>query len=186
MILRATFSGELGYELHCPPEVALPVWESLIARGARPYGLDAMDILRIEKGYLTHAELNGQTTPYDLGMQPLMKRDDDFVGRSLLGRPAFHEESRPRLVGVRARDGKSRFLSGAQIVLPAAPSVPCGFVTSSAFSPALNEWVGLALVSRKVGEEDAIIASDPLHGLETAVRVTGTVHYDPAGQRMRQ
>jgi len=41
----------------------------------------ALDILRVEKGYLTHSELNGQTTPYDLGMQGLMKREDNYVGR---------------------------------------------------------------------------------------------------------
>ena len=39
--------------------------------------------LRVKKGYLTHSQLNGRTTPYDLGMQGLMKREDDYVGRQL-------------------------------------------------------------------------------------------------------
>jgi sarcosine oxidase subunit alpha len=90
-MLRATFSGELGFEIHCNPQMAVPVWQALIGSGMQPYGLEALDILRIEKGYLTHSELNGQTTPFDLGMQGLMKRDDPFVGRTLARRIGFAE-----------------------------------------------------------------------------------------------
>jgi glycine cleavage system aminomethyltransferase T len=94
VVLRATFSGELGFEIHCPPELALAIWQALVSGGLPPYGLEALDILRIEKGYLTHAEISGQTTPYDLGMPSLASREGDFVGRDVLARPAFHEEQR--------------------------------------------------------------------------------------------
>ena len=185
-VLRATFSGELGYEIHCNPEMAVPMWEALITSGMRPYGLEALDILRIEKGYLTHSELNGQTTPYDLGMQGLMKREDNFVGRYLLQRPAFHELSRPRLVGLRAVDPAARFLGGAQITTRTDLNHACGFITSSTFSPALNEWIGLALVARSIPEGEELVARDPVRDGDTAVRVSSPVHYDPTGQRMRQ
>lgn len=185
-VLRATFSGELGFEIHCSPEAAVPVWEKLIACGMRPYGLEALDTLRIEKGYLTHSELNGQTTPCDLGMQGLMKRDDDFVGRPLLQRPAFHESSRPRLVGLRAVERGAKFLGGAQITTRSDLSHPCGFITSSTYSPALNEWIGLALVARSIAEGAELLARDPVRHGETAVRVSSPVHYDSTGERMRQ
>lgn len=185
-VLRATFSGELGYEIHCNPELAVPVWQALIRCGLQPYGLEALDILRIEKGYLTHSELNGQTTPFDLGMQGLMKRDDDFVGRPLLQRPAFHEPSRPRLVGLRAMSPGAQFLGGAQITLRSDLNQACGFITSSTFSPALNEWIGLALVARSVPEGAQLVARDPVRAGDTAVRVTSPVHYDSTGERMRQ
>lgn len=185
-VLRATFSGELGFEIHCNPEMAVPVWEGLIASGLRPYGLEALDTLRIEKGYLTHSELNGQTTPWDLGMQGLMKRDDDFVGRPLLQRKAFHESSRPRLVGLRAVNPTAKFLGGAQITTRSERSAPCGFITSSTYSPALNEWIGLALVARSIPEGEELVARDPLRHGDTAVRVASPVHYDSKGERMRQ
>ena len=185
-VLRATFSGELGFEIHCHPEIALPVWQALISAGMQPYGLEAMDILRIEKGYLTHSELNGQTTPFDLGMQGLMKRDDDFVGRPLLQRPAFHEPSRPRLVGLRAVNPTARFLGGAQITTRTHLNRACGFITSSTFSPALNEWIGLALVARSIAEGEELVARDPVRAGDTAVRVTSPVHYDSTGELMRQ
>jgi len=185
-VLRATFSGELGFEIHCNPEAARPVWERLVASGLRPYGLEALDTLRIEKGYLTHSELNGQTTPFDLGMQGLMKREDDFVGRPLLQRPAFHESNRPRLVGLRAVDPVAKFLGGAQITTRSDRKSPCGFITSSTYSPALNEWIGLALIARSIPEGEELVAADPVRDGDTAVRVSSPVHYDSKGERMRQ
>jgi heterotetrameric sarcosine oxidase alpha subunit len=185
-VLRATFSGELGFEIHCNPQMAVPVWQALISSGMQPYGLEALDILRIEKGYLTHSELNGQTTPFDLGMQGLMKRDDDFVGRPLLQRPAFHESGRPRLVGLRAVNPAAQFLGGAQITTRTDLNHACGFITSSTFSPALNEWIGLALVARSIAEGEELVARDPVRAGDTAVRVTLPVHYDSTGELMRQ
>ncbi len=184
-ILRATFSGELGFEIHCPPDAALSVWSGLIGDGWQPYGLDAMDTLRIEKGYLTHAEISGQVTPYDLGLHSQLARDGDFIGRELLSRPAFHEPDRPRLVGLRTRDKGARLNGGAQIVLASRRSESRGYVTSSAFSPALGEWVALGLVSRTIAEGQEVVASDPLRGTQTVVRVSPCVHFDPSGTRMR-
>lgn len=185
LVLRATFSGELGYEIHAPPDLAVAIWEALIGQGLPPYGLEALDILRVEKGYLTHAELSGQTTPMDLGLEAPKKRSDLFIGKELLGRPAFYEPSRPRLVGLKAADRRSSFLAGAQIVVDADRRHARGYVTSSAFSPALNEWVGLALIARDIPEGTEVIASDPVRSGETRVSVVPTVHFDPAGWRMR-
>jgi sarcosine oxidase subunit alpha len=185
LVLRATFSGELGYEVHCPPDLAVDIWDTLICKKMQPYGLEALDILRIEKGYLTHSEFNGQTTPYDLQMHGLTKRAGDFVGRDLLQRPAFHEHDRPRLVGIRAVDRRAKFLGGAHIVSTANPDFSCGHVTSSTFSPALGEWIGLALVARSIPEGTELIARDPLRLGDVAVRVMSPIHYDPEGRRMR-
>jgi methylglutamate dehydrogenase subunit C len=185
LVLRATFSGELGYEIHAPPDLAVVIWEALIAQGLAPYGLEALDILRVEKGYLTHAELSGQTTPMDLGMQAFMKRNDLYIGKELLGRSAFHESSRPRLVGLQAADRRSSFLAGAQIVTGTDRRHARGYVTSSAFSPALNEWIGLALLARDIPEGAEVIARDPVRNGETRVRAVSAVHFDPAGERMR-
>ena len=186
LVLRASFSGELAYELHCPPDSAAPLADALIGAEMKPYGLEALDILRVEKGYLTHAELSGQTTPYDLGMEGFLNRKDRFVGRELLHRPAFHETSRPRLVGVKAADGHAAFLAGAQLVRCEDRNHPCGYITSSALSPALGEYVGLALVARSIGEGAEIIARDPLRLGDTTVRVAPIGHFDPTGERVRR
>ncbi len=184
-VLRASFSGELAFELHCRPASALMLWEALRGAGLAPYGIDALDILRVEKGYLVSSEINGQTTPLDLGMDTLVGLGNACLGRELLDRPAFHEATRPRLVGLRAVDGSSPFLAGAQLTAADSATRSCGHVTSSVFSPTLGEWLGLALVARNLATEGAqLTARDPLRGSATAVRIVSPVHFDSTGARM--
>jgi glycine cleavage system aminomethyltransferase T len=184
-VLRASFSGELAFELHCRPASALPLWQALIAAGLPPYGLEALDILRVEKGYLTSSELNGQTTPFDLGLDVYVRLGNPCLGRELLDRSAFQDAQRPRLVGLRAADGKAKIQGGAQITTADAPARSIGHVTSSVYSPTLGEWIALGFVARSVGEGAVLLARDPLRGGDAAVRVTSPVHFDSAGERMK-
>jgi len=185
-VLRAGFSGELAYELHCRPDAAAALWAALHAQGLEPYGIDALDILRVEKGYLTSSEITGQTTPLDLGLEAMVALGNPCVGRALLERPAFHEATRPRLVGLRAADGQARFLAGAQLASADSPNRPCGYVTSAVYSPTLEQWVGLALVARSLATLGTLLtARDPLRHGDTRVQVCSPVHVDPAGERIR-
>jgi sarcosine oxidase subunit alpha len=184
-LLRASFSGELAFELHCRPAIAAPLWESLVDAGLSPYGLEALDILRLEKGYLVSSELTGDVTPQDLGMSGMLKLGNSCIGRELLDRPAFQDPLRPRLVGLRAADGKSAIAGGAQITTRVAPAQPVGYVSSSAFSPALNEWIALAFVSRAIAEGEEVLARDPLRTGDTRVVVTSIVHFDPGSERIK-
>jgi sarcosine oxidase subunit alpha len=185
-VLRAGFSGELSFELHCSPAMALPLWETLRAWGLESYGLDALDILRVEKGYLTTSEITGQVTPLDLAMEAMVSKAGSCIGLELLQRPAFHEPRRPRLVGLRAVDGRSSFLAGAQLTVGSQDRVPVGYVTSSVFSAQLGETVALALAGRDAAPLGAVLwARDPLRGRDVPVRVVAPVHFDPAGERLR-
>jgi sarcosine oxidase subunit alpha len=185
-VLRASFSGELAFELHCRAQIARPLWEALVRGGLNPYGLEALDILRVEKGYLTGAELNGHTAPADLGFERWLDADNSCVGRDQLLRPAFSQTDRPVLVGLVAADGNSKFLGGAQLTATDDRRRARGHVTSSVYSPALKQWIGLALLERELARAGAIVlARDPLRGLETPVRVTASVHFDPAGERVK-
>ncbi len=184
-VLRASFSGELAFELHCRPSLAVPLWQALVDVGLPPYGLEALDILRVEKGYLVGSELNGETTPMDLHLG-LASLGNACVGHELLDRPAFHEPARRCLIGIRASDGCAKFLAGAQLVTADAQTRPCGYVTSSVYSPTLGEWIGLALVARRTAIEGTVLtACDPLRGGNTTVRLVPPVHVDPDGLRMR-
>jgi heterotetrameric sarcosine oxidase alpha subunit len=185
-LLRASFSGELAFELHCRPRIAVPLWQALTDSGLLPYGIEALDILRLEKGYLIGAELNGQTTPLDLGMDALVKGGNPCIGRELMDRVGLHRPDRPKLVGIRAVDGRSKFLAGAQLTTPDEHVHSSGYITSSAYSPFCGEWIGLALLSRQEAQEGKVLlARDPLRGTETPVRVNSPVHYDPSGERMK-
>ena len=185
-VLRASFSGELAFELHCRPRIAIPLWQALADSGLLPYGIEALDILRLEKGYLIGAELNGQTTPLDLGMDALVKAGNPCIGRELMERVGLNRPDRPKLVGARAVDGRSKFLAGAQLTTPEEQVLSSGYITSSASSPSCGEWIGLALLSRQQAQEgNVLLARDPIRNAETRVRVTSPVHYDPSGERMK-
>ncbi|MCP4045833.1 MAG: FAD-dependent oxidoreductase [Gammaproteobacteria bacterium] len=185
-VLRASFSGELAYELHCQAAIAGPLWQALSDADMLPYGLEALEVLRVEKGYLTSAELNGQTTPQDLGMGRMVGQGNPCVGRALLDRPGLHSPQHPCLVGLRASQPGQEFLTGAQVTTTTEPNISCGHVTSATFSPALGEWIALALVARQHSEEGTpLLARDPLRGGDTAVKTVSPVHFDPLGERMK-
>jgi heterotetrameric sarcosine oxidase alpha subunit len=191
-LLRASFSGELAYELHCAADAALALWRALRREGEPmgviPYGLEAVDILRTEKGYLTSAEINGQVSAYDLRLDDMVKRSGPpCIGLELLARPALHESSRPVLVGLVASDPKVRFNAGAQLIAATGSTHSRGHVTSAVWSPSLGRAVGLALLAREFAAQDReVVAADPLRGQHTRVRVTPAVHFDPTGERMKR
>src|SRR5690606_28168111 len=72
MTARLSFSGELAWEVMCPADFAPAMWEALMIRvraeGGVPYGLEALDCLRVEKGHVTGNELDGRTTAEDLDL----------------------------------------------------------------------------------------------------------------------
>jgi sarcosine oxidase subunit alpha len=104
----------------------------------------------------------------------------------MLDLPALHAPERPTLVGLRAADGRAAFAAGAQLTLPDEPTHRRGHITSSVYSPALGEWIGLALLARAhAGVGTELIARDPLRAGDTPVRVTAAVHFDVAGERMK-
>ncbi|MFI4868279.1 MAG: glycine cleavage T C-terminal barrel domain-containing protein, partial [Steroidobacterales bacterium] len=189
-VFRISFSGELAYELAVPARHALAAWSALFEAGEpfgiEPYGLDALNTLRIEKGHVTSAELNGNTSAQDLGFQRLLKPHADFVGRALAQRPAVSAAGRLQLVGVRPLDRARRLRNGAQLIASQARSALLGYVTSSTPSVELEGWVGLALLAagrQRIGEH--LIGSSPLHGEDSELEIVSPHMLDPENVRVR-
>jgi sarcosine oxidase subunit alpha len=189
-LFRISFSGELAYELAVPARHALAAWKLLLAAGEplglRPYGLDALNTLRIEKGHVTTAELNGNTTADDLGLQRLLKKQGDFVGRALSGRPGLAAADRLQLVGVRPLDHTRRLRNGTQLIDPSAPTASLGYVTSCTPSVERAGWVGLALLAggrRRIGTR--LRGSCPVHGESSELEIVSPHFVDPENARVR-
>jgi sarcosine oxidase subunit alpha len=189
-VFRISFSGELAYELAVPASHALSVWSALLEAGRpygmAPYGLDALNTLRIEKGHVTAAELNGNTSAQDLGFQRLLKPHGDFIGRTLAQRPGVIAADRLQLVGVRPLDRQRRLRNGAQLVAAQARRTPLGYVTSSTPSVELEGWLGLALLAggrQRIGEH--LIGSSPLHADDTELEIVSPHMLDPENVRVR-
>ena len=93
-VSRTGYSGELGFEVFCPPaEGAERVWQGLLDAGAdigiRPYGLAAVESLRIEAGliFLGYDYFQGVTSPFHMNLERMIKLDKpEFVGRDALVR----------------------------------------------------------------------------------------------------
>jgi sarcosine oxidase subunit alpha len=193
-VFRISYSGELAYEINVPSDFGPAVWEAVLEAGKpfdiAPYGTEAMGVMRIEKGHVAGPELDGRTTPDDLGLGRMMSRKKDFIGRHLLDRPALRDPERKQLVGLVPTDGQTRLRPGAQLVAerdPATPARMLGHVTSTAFSPTLGHPIALALLAggptARRGQE--LFAAFPLTGDTTPVRVVDPVFIDPAGERLR-
>jgi methylglutamate dehydrogenase subunit C len=189
-IFRISFSGELAYEVAVPARHALTAWSALLAAGERfgirPYGLDALNTLRIEKGHVTTAELNGNTTADDLGLARLLKKQGDFIGRALAQRAGLTAAERLQLVGVRPVDRSLRLRNGMQLVAPQARGASLGYLTSSTPSVEFDGWVGLALLSG--GRErhgQRLVGLSPVHGEATEVQVLSPHMLDPENSRVR-
>jgi len=187
-LFRISFSGELAYELAVPANHALEVWQAALAAGEscglRPYGLDALNTLRIEKGHVTGAELNGNTTAADLGFERMLKKDGDFVGRTLSQRPALSSPARLQLVGVRPLDSRARLRNGSHLLDPKG-GVSLGYITSATPGAELEGWVGLALLSagrKRLGTQ--LTASAPVHDERAAVEVVSPHMLDPENRRV--
>ncbi len=192
-IIRISFSGERAYELYVPADYGSTLWASLLEAGQAhditPYGLDAMDILRIEKGHFTGAELDGRRTLHDLGMGGLARMQKEFIGRALMHRDGFDDPERPRLVGLRSVIPDHFLTTGAHLVREAEPREPCdswGHVSSACFSPELGREIGLGFVrggTVRLGE--TFYAADPLGNQHVAVEIVEPHFVDPQGERLR-
>ena len=104
-LFRISFCGELAFEIAVGASYGAGLAGALMAAGAAhgivPYGLEAPNVMRIEKGHVTGAELNGQTTARDIGLGKMISARKDDIGRILAQRPGLADPDRPALAGFR-------------------------------------------------------------------------------------
>ncbi len=89
-LVRVSFAGELGWEIHCPPDAAPAIWDALLREGEpeglRPFGMFALDSLRLEKGYRAwKGDLSTDYTVLQAGLERFVDwTKPDFKGRAAL------------------------------------------------------------------------------------------------------
>ena len=192
-LFRISFSGELAYELAVPARFGDAAWQALLEAGApfgiAPYGVEALGVMRIEKGHVSTAEINGQTTARDLGLSGMLAKKKDFVGRLLKDRPVLVDADRAVLVGVKPVDPKVRIRAGGHFLAldaAAVSSADDGHLTSVAFSPTLGQWIGLGLLARGAGRHgERIRVYDPVRGGDAVVEVCAPCFVDPKEEKLR-
>ncbi len=192
-VMRISFTGELSFEINVPASHGPMVWNACMTAGEKyditPFGTEAMHVLRAEKGFIIAGQdTDGTVTPGDLGMDWIVsKKKPDFIGKRSLSRADTARSDRKQLVGLLTDEPGEVLAEGAQIVAEVRPKPPMkmvGFVTSAYYSPNLGRSIAFALVERgreRTGERLHACMPDEV----VPVTVTGTVFFDPEGERVR-
>ncbi|MEK1889997.1 MAG: FAD-dependent oxidoreductase [Phyllobacterium sp.] len=185
--LRVSFTGDLGWELYCPSDKQLVLYEALLEAGrdlgAGPVGSRALMSLRIEKGYGSWGrEYSPEYWPHESGLDRLIKMDKgDFLNRDAYAAIAA-TPSRDRLAMVAIRADDADATGGEPIFLP--DGTPVGQVSSGAYGYCVE--MSLALCYLRAG------TTKP--GDKVIVAILGRPHeavilerppFDPDGQRLR-
>ncbi|MDR7256709.1 sarcosine oxidase subunit alpha [Sphingomonas sp. BE270] len=187
LILAASYSGERAFELYAVASDAGTVWDALEtatrARGGAPYGLEALEFLRIEKGHIViGAEADGRTTPHDLQLERMLRKSGGFIGAAGLTRPALSAPDRLQLVGLTS---DTPIPEGAMLVTATGEPV-LGHVTSATGRVLGEGAVALGLLAggrMRIGE--SLVATSPTRSQSARVTVTAPLFYDAEGTRYR-
>jgi methylglutamate dehydrogenase subunit C len=189
-LFRISFSGEEGYEVAVPTRYGEALFRDLVARaetmGGGPYGMEALNVLRIEKGFITHAEIHGRVTAHDIGMEKMVSAKKDCIGKAAATRPGMWGPEREQLVGLKTHAPIS---AGAHLFVAATEvhrETDQGYVTSVCWSPTVGAWLGLAFLRdgrARHGEKIRLV--DHLRGLDVICEVCHPVFHDPEGEKLR-
>jgi len=190
-IARISFSGELAYEVYVPADYA-PALMDLLWAVAEPlggclYGLEALGALRIEKGHVTGAELDGRVSIDDAGLGKMVSDNKAYIGSALRKRPELLREDRPRLVGIFPKDRSATFNAGSLLYEAEQVSgLGEGWITAVTHSPALGHWIGIGFISggHEAWTGKAAVAADPVRQGNLDIEIVSPHMYDPSGERM--
>lgn len=187
-IARVSFSGELSFEVSVPAGHGVELLSAIAGHGAvlglEPYGIEALMLLRLEKGYLhVGTDTDGATSSDDVGWGAVARRKSgDFIGRRSLERPANRANGRRQLVGVEPVAPQQQLRIGGHFSAGKGHGTQ-GWITSAGFSPSLQRWIGLGVLSdgrARTGQTVGVYD----HGHSYQVRVTSPCFYDPEGHRL--
>ncbi len=192
-LFRISFSGEHAYEVAVPARYGDALYRDLVARaeamGGGAYGLEALNVLRLEKGFITHSEIHGRVTAFDIGMPRMLSQKKDFIGKAATTRPGLLAETRERLVGLKPVEAGGELTAGAHLFNEGSDAVRIhdqGYVTSVGYSPTLGHFIGLGFLKNgpnRYGEQ--VMMVDHLRGVRTLCEVCDPVFFDPEGGRAR-
>ncbi|PSB12619.1 aminomethyltransferase [filamentous cyanobacterium CCP2] len=190
LLMRVGFVGEWGYEIHVAAESAPALWDALMAAGQpygiQPFGVEAQRLLRLEKGHLiVGQDTDGLTTPIAAGLDWAVKMDKPFfVGQRSL-QVLQQKPVKQKLVGFML-EPNFQGTAPQECHLVIQDNEIAGRVTSIAFSPTLDRYIGLAYLNPNlatIGTPFSIRLSD---GTLVTATVCPTPFYDPDNLRQQE
>lgn len=187
-VLRIGFVGELGYEIHVTADYGTRLWDALLEagrpHGLQPFGVEAQRLLRLEKGHvIIGQDTDGLTNPDEAGLAWAVKMDKPFfIGQRSLAiirkRPL-----KQQLAGFRLEGQGAEKVRECHLII--AGGDMAGRITSVAWSPALNQHIGLAFLRPSLATMDEVFDIRASDGTLVSARVIPAPFYDAQGQRQR-
>ncbi|GII58646.1 FAD-dependent oxidoreductase [Planotetraspora thailandica] len=176
---RVTFVGEFGWELYCPAEFGLTLWDTLMEAGLpygmRPAGYRALDSLRLEKGYRVWGlDITPETTPLEAGLGFAVRSER----RAALAEPT--RTLRCLVLDERHDDRPDVCLGGEPVRLDGRP---VSRITSGGYGYRVGRSIAYAYLPVGVADGDRVQIA--VNGGWTGARVAAEPLYDPAGERVR-
>ena len=187
LAVRVSFTGDLGWELHCDEKDQVALYKTLLDKakefGGGPVGGRALGSLRIEKGYGSWSrEYSQEYWPQETGLQGLIKEEKDFL----------HKEAYLKIKDNAPREVLTCFTietpndadasGGEPIFTPDGKSV--GRVTSGAYGYSVDKSLAIGYADPKI-----VKAGDEVHvyilGIPHKAVVLGEPIFDPKGLRLR-
>ena len=192
-LFRISFSGELAYEVAVPVRYGDALIREIIKAGKEfditPYGTEALGVMRIEKGHVTGAELNGQVTAFNVNMINMISIKKDSIGSVLSRREMMIADDQIRLVGVKTVELSDSLASGAHFVAKGEKPTTKndqGWIASVCYSPHFEQHIGLGFLERGHERHGEIIrAWDGVRGTDILVEIVSAHMYDPEGGLQR-
>jgi dimethylglycine dehydrogenase len=182
-LVRVSFAGELGWELHCGVDDAPAIWDAVTAAGARPFGMWALNALRVEKGYRAwKGDLSTDYTLLQGGLDRFIDWSKDFTGKpALLAEKQAGPTKRFTLLtlddaGDYDPPSMSTVWSDGRIV---------GEVTTAAYGYRIGASVALAMLKPEVAVPGTKVMVEVFGELRPATVRGDAPLWDPANERLR-
>jgi sarcosine oxidase, subunit alpha len=188
-IYRVSFTGELTYEINVPTAQGPLLWDALsrvgASEGVQPFGMDALMLMRLEKGFLhVGSDTDGTSIPDDVGWGKVAaNKKSDYIGKRSLRLPEHLRSDRLQLVGLLAEAGRA-FVIGSHLRAKDSGEATDGWITSAGTSLMTHEPIALALVRggrARIGTEVELYDAGERVG---SARIVNPPFYDASGDRM--
>jgi sarcosine oxidase subunit alpha len=157
--------------------------------GGGAYGMEALNVLRIEKGFITHSEIDGRVTAFDIGFDRMVSRKKDCIGNAASRRRGMLDAQRPQMVGLKPVETGGVLTAGAHLFVEGADPVrenDQGYTTSVCHSPTFGHAIGLGFLAdgpNRHGEH--IMLVDFVRDIRTLCEICHPVFLDREGGRAR-
>lgn len=188
LVSRTGYTGELGYEVFCHPNDAPAVWDAIMEAGAefgiKPFGFEALDMVRIEAGLVFGGhDFDSTTDPFEAGIAFTVpsKKEDEYIGKAALARRRANPAR--KLVGLHV-NGNETPSHGDKVYIGRAE---IGVVTSAIRSPLLKRTIALARLDVAHSEPGTAVEIGRLDGKQKRLWATLVPFpfYDPEKTRVR-